>query len=61
VWIARLRGIDVVWIESFTRVHRPSLSCRLAARACSRVYVQWPELVAAVPRARYVGSLFSDP
>ncbi len=61
VWIARLRGSKVVWIESFTRIDAPSLSCRLAARACDRVYVQWPELCAAVPKARYVGSVFADP
>lgn len=60
VWIARLRGARVVWIESFTRVHSPSLSCRLAARVCDRVYVQWPELVAQVPRSRFVGSVFTD-
>jgi UDP-N-acetylglucosamine:LPS N-acetylglucosamine transferase len=59
-WIARLRGARVVYIESLTRIDRPSLSCRLIAPAASRIYVQWPELVDAVPRSRYVGQVFTE-
>jgi beta-1,4-N-acetylglucosaminyltransferase len=58
VWMGRLRGIPVVWIETLARTERPSLSCRLAAPVADRVYVQWPELVAALPRARYAGTVF---
>jgi beta-1,4-N-acetylglucosaminyltransferase len=60
-WVARLRGARVVYVESLTRIDRPSLSCRLIAPAASRIYAQWPELLAAVPRARYAGQVFSDP
>jgi beta-1,4-N-acetylglucosaminyltransferase len=60
-WLARAFGAKVVWIESFTRVHQPSLSCRLVAPIASRTYVQWPELVTRVARSRYVGSVFADP
>lgn len=60
-WLARLVGARVVWIESFTRIDAPSLSCRLAAPVAERVYVQWPELAAQVRRGRYVGSVFADP
>ena len=59
-WLARMRGIDVVYVESFTRIDAPSLSCKLVRRAASRVYVQWPELLPEVPGARYVGSVFSS-
>jgi UDP-N-acetylglucosamine:LPS N-acetylglucosamine transferase len=59
-WVARLRGIPVVYIESLARVHRPSLSCRLISPIADRVYVQWPELLAAMPRARYEGTVFSS-
>jgi len=58
-WIGRLRGVRIVYVESLTRVDTPSLSCRLARPVASRVYVQWPELLHAVPSARYVGSVFS--
>ena len=58
-WIARLLGARVVYIESLTRIDAPSLSCRLIAPAASRIFAQWPELAGALPRARYVGSVFA--
>ena len=58
--MARARGIKIAYVESLARAERPSLSCRLAAPAADRVYVQWPELQAAMPRARYAGNVFSD-
>jgi beta-1,4-N-acetylglucosaminyltransferase len=58
-WIGRLFGAKVVYVESLTRIDRPSLSCRLIRPVAERVYVQWPELVGAVPGARYVGSVFA--
>ncbi len=59
VWTARLRGIDVVHIESFTRVYRPSLSGRLIAPAACHLYVQWPELRDSMRGSRYVGAVMS--
>ena len=59
-WTARLRGIPVVYVESLARSERPSLSCRLIAPVADRVYVQWPELLSALPRARYAGTIFAD-
>ncbi len=58
-WIGRLLGARVVYVESLTRIDRPSLSCRLIAPVATRIYAQWPELTEAVPRARYVGSVVS--
>ena len=57
-WTARLQGIPVAYVESLARAERPSLSCRLVAPIADRVYVQWPELRAALPRARYAGTVF---
>ena len=57
-WIARLRGARVVYVESFTRIDGPSLSCRLIAPVAARVYAQWPELAESYRRARYVGNVF---
>jgi UDP-N-acetylglucosamine:LPS N-acetylglucosamine transferase len=56
-WIARLAGARVVFVESLTRIDNPSVSYRLISPIASRVYVQWPELAARIPRARYVGAI----
>jgi UDP-N-acetylglucosamine:LPS N-acetylglucosamine transferase len=56
-WIAWAHGARVVYVESLTRIHSPSLSCRLIAPVTDRVYVQWPELKAALPQAKYAGSV----
>jgi beta-1,4-N-acetylglucosaminyltransferase len=58
-WIGRLRGARVVYVESFTRIESPSLSCRLIAPVADRIYAQWPELRQSVQRARYVGNVFT--
>ena len=59
-WLARFRrGTRVVYVESFTRIEEPSLTCRLVAPIADRVYAQWPELVEAVPKARYAGNVFA--
>jgi beta-1,4-N-acetylglucosaminyltransferase len=58
-WIARVRGARVVYVESLTRIHKPSLSCRLLAPIADRIYAQWPELSRTFPKARYVGGIFS--
>jgi UDP-N-acetylglucosamine:LPS N-acetylglucosamine transferase len=55
-WIGKLHGAKVVYVESLTRIERPSLSCRLIAPVASRIYVQWPELI-SMRRARFVGSV----
>jgi beta-1,4-N-acetylglucosaminyltransferase len=60
-WVARLRRVPVVYVESLARAERPSLSCRLVAPVADRVYVQWPELQSALPRSRYAGTVFSAP
>lgn len=57
-WIARLRGAKVVYVESFTRIDGPSLSCRLIAPVAARIYAQWPELATAYQRARFRGNVF---
>ncbi|MBE2320243.1 UDP-N-acetylglucosamine--LPS N-acetylglucosamine transferase [Solirubrobacter sp. CPCC 204708] len=59
-WVARAHGVRVAYVETLARAERPSLSCRLARPIADRVYVQWPELVDAVPGARYAGTVFGD-
>jgi UDP-N-acetylglucosamine:LPS N-acetylglucosamine transferase len=59
-WVGRLLGARVVYVESFTRIDGPSLSCRLIAPAADRIYVQWPSLGQTLRGARYAGSVFGD-
>jgi beta-1,4-N-acetylglucosaminyltransferase len=59
-WVGRLRGAKVVYVESLTRIDRPSLSCRLVRPVAGRVYVQWPELRPRVKGSRFAGALFSS-
>lgn len=59
-WVAWLRRIPVVYVESMTRIESPSLSCRLIAPFADRVYVQWPELLASLPNARYMGTVIGQ-
>ena len=61
VWVGRLRGARIVYIESATRLTRPSLTCRLVAPIADRIYVQWPDLLPVVRRARYAGSVLGLP
>jgi UDP-N-acetylglucosamine:LPS N-acetylglucosamine transferase len=56
-WVGRLLGARVVYIESLTRVDKPSLSCRLIRPVADRIYVQWPELRRELPEAQYVGNV----
>jgi beta-1,4-N-acetylglucosaminyltransferase len=60
-WVAKLRGIPVVYVESISRIGDLSVSARLVARAVDRLYVQWPELEGALPSARYAGSVLARP
>jgi UDP-N-acetylglucosamine:LPS N-acetylglucosamine transferase len=56
-WVARLRGAEVVYVESVTRIESVSTSCRMIRPVADRVYVQWPELMERVPGSRFVGSV----
>lgn len=57
-WLGRLAGAEVVYVESFTRIESASLSGRMIAPVASRLYVQWPQLVGRLRRARFVGNVF---
>jgi UDP-N-acetylglucosamine:LPS N-acetylglucosamine transferase len=58
-WLAWLFGARVVYIESITRIHRASLSYRLISPLVDRLYVQWPELAAALPKAHTAGTVIT--
>lgn len=58
-WVARLRGAQVVYVESLARIDGPSLTYRLISPIASRRYVQWPELAERLAGARFAGNVFS--
>jgi UDP-N-acetylglucosamine:LPS N-acetylglucosamine transferase len=60
VWVARLCGVRTIYVESLTRIDRPSLSLRLIKPALSRTYVQWPDLTARVRGSHYEGTVFGS-
>jgi beta-1,4-N-acetylglucosaminyltransferase len=60
-WLGRLRGVRIVYVESFTRIEGPSLTGRLVGPIAHRAYVQWPEMENLVPKSRYAGNVFARP
>ena len=56
--LGRALGICTLFIEDFNLVERPSLTARLVYPLAQHFFVQWPQLQAVFPRARYAGSLF---
>ena len=58
VWLGRLFGAHVIYVESVTRVDSTSLTLRLVRPAATRVYVQWPELATRVRGALFAGTVF---
>src|SRR5262249_30839862 len=56
-WVGRLAGARVVYVESFTRIETVSFSCKLIKPVANRMYVQWPELLSQLPKARFAGAV----
>jgi UDP-N-acetylglucosamine:LPS N-acetylglucosamine transferase len=54
--IGKLIGARLIYVESLTRVNRPSLSGALVYFLVDRFFVQWPE-AATRSRMEFVGSL----
>lgn len=51
---AWLLGARLIYVETGSRVLAPSRTGRILAPIASRVYVQWPALVGALPRAALI-------
>jgi beta-1,4-N-acetylglucosaminyltransferase len=56
-WIARLRGIPSVFVESITRINELSLTARLVRPFATKMLVQWPELVGKYPGVEHRGRI----
>jgi len=55
---ARLLGIPVLYIESFSAVTRPTLTGRIMYHLSYHMIYQWEELSAIFPKAEYGGFLY---
>lgn len=56
--IGKLRGIKIIYIESFARVYSLSRTGRLVYSFADIFVVQWKELLVNFPKAIYCGGLF---
>jgi hypothetical protein len=50
-------GCKIIYIETITRIDRPSLTGKLMYYLANHFYYQWKELAIYFPRGRYCGSL----
>jgi beta-1,4-N-acetylglucosaminyltransferase len=50
-------GCKIIYIETITRINRPSLTGRLMYYLANHFYYQWKELAIFFPRGQYCGSL----
>ena len=57
LWIARLRGIPAVYVESITRLNELSLTARLVKPFADRMLVQWPDLAEKFPGVEFHGRI----
>ena len=57
MWVGRLLGCRVIYVESFTRTRGLSLTGRLVRPVAHRVFVQWPD-AARARGVEYHGSIF---
>jgi len=57
LWVARLLGARVIYIESFARTDNLSLTGRLVRPVVHRLFVQWPGARRG-RKTEYVGSIF---
>ncbi len=55
--VGRLLGVPTVFVETFTRITRPSLTARIMYRLAARFIYQWPTLERYFPRGTYGGML----
>jgi len=55
--VGRLLGIPNIFVETFTRVTKPSLTGRIMYRLANRFFYQWRDLAKFFPKGTYAGPL----
>ncbi len=56
--LGKIFGAKLVFIESFARITKPSLTGKLLYPFADKFFVQWPDLKADFPKAEFAGSVF---
>lgn len=56
--IAKLFRKKVIYIESFAKIHSPTLTGRLMYKITKDFFVQWPSMKDVYPNAIYKGALY---
>ena len=56
--IGKLRGVKIIYIESFARVDDASMTGKLMYPIADLFLVQWEEMLKIFPKAIYAGGIF---
>ncbi|WP_144560126.1 PssD/Cps14F family polysaccharide biosynthesis glycosyltransferase [Shouchella miscanthi] len=56
--LAKILGGKIIFIESFAKVHSPTLTGKIIYKFSDRHYVQWQELLNNYPKAIYKGAIY---
>jgi len=54
----KIGGGRLIYIESFAKIHSPTLSGKLLYRFADRFYVQWESMLDFYPKAIYLGGIY---
>ena len=57
-FLAKRKGMKIIYIESFARVDAPSLTGKLMYSMADLFLVQWEEMLEVFPKATYAGGIF---
>ena len=52
--VAKLLGIATIFVDTASKVRKPSLTAKLVAPICTKLYVRYPHLLKGLPGAVYV-------
>ena len=50
--------IKLIYIESYAKVNKPSLTYKIINRLCNVIYVQHEEMIKIYPKAVYIGGVY---
>jgi UDP-N-acetylglucosamine:LPS N-acetylglucosamine transferase len=56
--LGKMMGKKIIYIESFARVDRPSLTGKFMYKVADLFIVQWEELLKHYPKAVHTGGIF---
>lgn len=56
--LVKLGGGKLIYIESFAKIHSPTLTGRFLYRIADRFYVQWEQMRRVYPKAVYKGGIY---